>query len=161
MKNTQKSILTAEWLTIKSIYEANTNGSNKYGTNFLINGELDQLSTSFVDKIGKLTEKLGFECIIDGVSMNLWKERIWSLIENAGLQWSNVFAKGNSAGFAIGQPGNAEGLDKDATMWEVFYKYKVSDNITVTPAVFYASNNQAFAGASSNYGGVIQTKFTF
>jgi len=79
----------------------------------------------------------------------------------AGLQWSNVFAKGNSAGFAIGQPGNAEGLDKDATMWEVFYKYKVSDNITVTPAVFYASNNQAFAGASSNYGGVIQTKFTF
>jgi hypothetical protein len=85
MKNTQKSILTAEWLTIKSIYEANTNGSNKYGTNFLINGELDQLSTSFVDKIGKLTEKLGFECIIDGVSMNLWKERIWSLIENAGL----------------------------------------------------------------------------
>jgi len=85
MKNTQKSILTAEWLTIKSIYEANTNGSNKYGTNFPINGELDQLSTSFVDKIGKLTEKLGFECIIDGVFMNLWKERIWSLIENAGL----------------------------------------------------------------------------
>jgi len=36
MKNTQKSILTAEWLTIKSMYEANTNGSNKYGTNFLI-----------------------------------------------------------------------------------------------------------------------------
>ena len=85
MKNTQKSILTAEWLTIKSMYEANTNGSNKYSTNFPINGELDQLSTSFVDKIGKLTEKLGFECIIDGVSMNLWKERIWSLIENAGL----------------------------------------------------------------------------
>lgn len=85
MKNTQKSILTAEWLTIKSMYEANTNGSNKYGTNFPINGELDQLSTSFVDKIGKLTEKLGFECIIDGVFMNLWKERIWSLIENAGL----------------------------------------------------------------------------
>jgi hypothetical protein len=79
----------------------------------------------------------------------------------AGLQWSDVFAKGNSAGVAVGQPGNAEGLDKDATMWEVFYKYRVSDNITVTPAVFYASNNQAFTGASSNYGGVIQTKFTF
>ena len=71
--------------TAELMYEANTNGSNKYGTNFPINGELDQLSTSFVDKIGKLTEKLGFECIIDGVSMNLWKERIWSLIENAGL----------------------------------------------------------------------------
>jgi hypothetical protein len=79
----------------------------------------------------------------------------------AGLQWSNVFAKGNAAGFAIGQPGNAEGLDKDALMWEAFYKYRVSDNITITPAVFYASNNQAFTGASSNFGGVIQTKFTF
>jgi carbohydrate-selective porin OprB len=72
-----------------------------------------------------------------------------------------VFAKGNSAGFAIGQPGNAEGLEKDATMWEVFYKYRVSDNITVTPAVFYVSNNQALADTSSNYGGVVQTTFRF
>lgn len=79
----------------------------------------------------------------------------------AGLQWSDVIAKGNSAGFAVGQPGNAEGLSKDATMWEVFYKYRVSDNISVTPALFYVSNNQAFSGASSNLGGVIQTKFTF
>jgi hypothetical protein len=79
----------------------------------------------------------------------------------AGLQWSDVFVKGNSAGFAIGQPGNAEGLDKEATMWEVFYKYRVSDNITVTPAVFYVSNNQALSDTSSNYGGVIQTTFRF
>mgnify|MGYP003325627388 CR=1 FL=1 len=78
-----------------------------------------------------------------------------------GLQWSNVFRKGNSAGVAVGQPGNAEGLDKDATMWEAFYKYKVSDNITITPAIFYASNNQALANTSSNYGGIIQTTFKF
>jgi len=79
----------------------------------------------------------------------------------AGLQWSDVFAKGNAAGFAIGAPGNAASLTKDANMWEVFYKYKVSDNITVTPAVFYASNNQGLKNASSNYGGVIQTTFRF
>ena len=79
----------------------------------------------------------------------------------AGLQWSDVFAKGNSAGFAVGQPGNAQGLSANATMWEVFYKYRVSDNISITPAVFYVSNNQAFNGASSNVGGIIQTKFTF
>ncbi len=79
----------------------------------------------------------------------------------AGLQWSDVLAKGNSAGFAIGQPGNAEGLTKEATMWELFYKYRVSDNITVTPAVFYVSNNQALSDTSSNYGGVIQTTFRF
>jgi len=78
-----------------------------------------------------------------------------------GLQWSDVFAKGNSAGVAVGQPGNSTAISADATMWEVFYKYKVSDNISVTPAVFYVSNNQAFQGNSSNVGGVIQTKFTF
>lgn len=85
MKNTQKSILTAEWLTIKSMYEANTNGSSKYSTNFPIGGELDQLSLDFIDKLGVLTTQLGFECTVDGVHMNLWKERIWSLVENAGL----------------------------------------------------------------------------
>jgi hypothetical protein len=85
MKNANKSILTAEWLTIKAMYEANTNGSNKYGTNFPIDGELDQLSLDFIDKLGVLTTQLGFECTVDGVHMNLWKERIWSLVQNAGL----------------------------------------------------------------------------
>ena len=82
----------------------------------------------------------------------------------AGLQWSDVFAKGNAAGFAIGAPGNAEYLsviNKNAIMWEAFYRYKVSDNISITPAVFYVSNNQAFQNQSSNYGGVIQTTFRF
>ncbi len=50
-----------------------------------IDGELDQLTMNFIDKIGDLTNKMGFECVIDGVHMNLWKERIWSLVENAGL----------------------------------------------------------------------------
>lgn len=79
----------------------------------------------------------------------------------AGLQWSDVFAKGNSAGFAIGQPGNAEGLSETALMWEAFYKYRVSNNITITPAVFYVSNNQSFTDATTNFGGVIQTTFRF
>lgn len=79
----------------------------------------------------------------------------------AGVQWSDVFVKGNASGFAIGQPGNAEGLSKDALMWEAFYRYRVSDNISITPAVFYVSNNQGLKNASSNYGGVIQTTFRF
>ena len=79
----------------------------------------------------------------------------------AGVQWSDVFAKGNAAGFAIGAPGNATTLTKDAIMWETFYRYKVSDNISITPSVFYVSNNQSLKNASSNYGGVIQTTFRF
>jgi hypothetical protein len=80
-----------------------------------------------------------------------------------GLQWSDVFAKGNAAGFAIGAPGNAATLaaDQKALMWEAFYRYKVSDSISVTPAVFYVSNNQGLKQNSDNYGGVIQTTFRF
>ena len=79
----------------------------------------------------------------------------------AGVQWSDVFAKGNAAGFAIGAPGNAPTLANGAIMWETFYRYKVSNNISVTPSIFYVSNNQGLKNASSNYGGVIQTTFRF
>ena len=77
-----------------------------------------------------------------------------------GLQWADVFAKGNSAGVAIGQAPTGSDLEK-ATMLEIFYKYQVSDNISITPAVFYASDNQRLIDNASNWGGVIQTKFTF
>jgi hypothetical protein len=78
----------------------------------------------------------------------------------AGLQWEDVFVGGNSAGVAIGQAPTGEDLEK-ATMLEIFYKYQVSDNISVTPAIFYASDNQRLADNSSNWGGVIQTTFRF
>ena len=78
-----------------------------------------------------------------------------------GLQWSDVFAKGNSAGVAVGQAPSAETRGvSDATMIEIFYKYQISDNISITPALFYVDNNQRYQN-SSRFGGVIQTKFTF
>jgi len=79
----------------------------------------------------------------------------------AGLQWSDVFLKGNSAGVAVGQAPTADtkGVD-DATLVEIFYKFQVSDNISITPALFYVDNNQRYQD-SDKWGGVIQTKFTF
>jgi hypothetical protein len=77
-----------------------------------------------------------------------------------GLQWSDVFAQGNSAGIAYGQPGNSENISGDAQMLEIFYKYRVSDNISITPALFYVSNNQRFQN-ESQWGGVVQTTFRF
>ena len=78
-----------------------------------------------------------------------------------GLQWSDVFVAGNSAGIAVGQAPTAEtnGVE-DATMLEIFYKFQVTDNISITPALFYVDNNQRYQD-SSKWGGVIQTKFTF
>ena len=85
MAKINKSFLTPKWLKIKAMYEAGTNGSDKYGTNFEIKGELDMLCHDFIDTIGEFTHEFGWDCVIEGVKMDLWKERIWSLVENAGL----------------------------------------------------------------------------
>lgn len=85
MAKINKSFLTPKWLEIKAMYEEGTNGSDKYGTNFEIEGELDMLCHDFIDTIGEFTHEFGWDCVIEGVKMDLWKERIWSLVENAGL----------------------------------------------------------------------------
>jgi hypothetical protein len=79
----------------------------------------------------------------------------------AGLQWSDVFVKGNAAGIAYGQAPSADVTGvSDASILEIFYRFRVSDNITITPALFYVDNNQRYQD-SSKWGGVVQTKFTF
>ena len=78
-----------------------------------------------------------------------------------GLQWADAFVAGNTAGVAVGQAPSAETAGvSDATMLEFFYKFQVTDNISITPALFYVDNNQRYQD-SSKWGGVIQTKFTF
>ncbi len=85
MAKVKKSFLTPKWLEVKEMYEKDTNGSDKYGTNFQVDGELDVLTREFIDIIGEYTHQFGWDCVIEGVKMDLWKERIWSLVENAGL----------------------------------------------------------------------------
>jgi len=81
----EKMFLTNKWIEIKKMFEANTNGSKEYGSNFELDGELDELTQHFLGYIAKLTLSKGFDAEVEGVKLDLWKERIWSLIENAGL----------------------------------------------------------------------------
>ena len=88
-----------------------------------------------------------------------------------GLQWSDVFLKGNQLGMAVGQPVFATALEGGGTpadgnyVWEGWYKVQVSDQITVTPAVFYLSRplgQTTTAGASFHQlGALIKTSFNF
>ena len=86
-----KQTVTPMWLDIKEFYTNNTktkakaNNAPRYGTNFPINGELDKMCHDFIDLMGELTHEFGYECVIEDIKMDLWKERIWSLVENAGL----------------------------------------------------------------------------
>ena len=82
-----------------------------------------------------------------------------------GLIWKDAFIKGNDLGFAIGAAGNAgmwtdaAGGDDDTLGYELYYKFQVTDNITVTPALFLLENPGA--GAKDTKGGLVKTTFRF
>jgi hypothetical protein len=88
-----------------------------------------------------------------------------------GLQWTDVFLKGNDFGFAVGQPVFATALTDDVTpydgnyVWEWWYKFQVTDNITVTPALIYLSRPLGMVtpqgDSFSQFGGLIKTSFRF
>jgi hypothetical protein len=81
-----------------------------------------------------------------------------------GFQWKDVFQKGNSAGFAVGQApfasNQTEANSKESFLWEFFYKFQATDKISITPGIFYSSGYRANDG-DSTWGGVIQTTFKF
>ena len=73
-----------------------------------------------------------------------------------GFEWSDVFIDGNSLGYAIGSAPNTGGTD-DNTIWEVFYSMPVTDNITITPALFGADSE----AEADIFGGLVKTTFKF
>ena len=105
---------------------------------------------------------------VNGVA-NVSAAQSWA----AMFQWSDVFAKGNDAGFAFGQGvmttatrNGAVGANDSNYAFEWFYRFKVSDNISVTPAVFYLSNplgqqQNARNTSVNNLGILVQTQFKF
>ena len=76
-----------------------------------------------------------------------------------GLEWNDVGIEGNSLGGAIGEAPSFED-DVDNFMWEVYYSFSVTDNITVTPAIF-----GIYDGVEGDdddiFGGLVKTTFTF
>ena len=87
------------------------------------------------------------------------------------LQWQDAFMKGNTAGLAVGQATFATDLtgsespDDGNYAWEGWYSFQVTDNITLTPAVFYLSRPLGQLTPSNNsfsqLGGLLRTTFTF
>lgn len=79
----------------------------------------------------------------------------------AGLEWDDAFMDDNALGFGIGggqwitaQKGGETPNDGNMVM-ELWYKFQVTDNISVTPALFYLSRPFGqLTGTSARYGGV-------
>ena len=87
-----------------------------------------------------------------------------------GLQWEDMFMQGNALGMAIGSAGQSNrGSGRIDTLgvwsdpgnntlaYELWYKFQVTDNISVTPAFFWVERS----GRSDTYGGVLKTTFSF
>ena len=96
-----------------------------------------------------------------------------------GIQWADAFIKGNTLGMALGMAlGSAGqsaiggfgtgGIWTDAgehtLAYELWYKFQVTDNISVTPAFFWIQNDAGALGSLSGddtFGGLIKTTFKF
>jgi hypothetical protein len=85
-----------------------------------------------------------------------------------GLQWGDFLLKGNTFGVAVGQPTfvTGSGMNDGNYAWEGWYKLQVTDNISVTPAIYYLSAPlgalQKDGGDSfDSFGGLIKTTFRF
>jgi len=99
-----------------------------------------------------------------------------------GLQWADAFVKGNALGMAVGQPTFVTSIESSSELidgnkvsvkpndgnyaWEWWYKFQVTDNISVTPAIFYLSAplghlQKSSDDSFSNFGGLVKTTFKF
>ena len=85
MAKVEKTVVTPMWVKIKEMYEEGTNRSDKYGTNFEIGGELDNLCKEFLEMLGEITLNEGYKCVVEEIKLDLWKDRVWAVIQNAGL----------------------------------------------------------------------------
>jgi hypothetical protein len=101
-------------------------------------------------------------------SANISATQSWTV----ALQWKDAFSKGNSLGMAVGQPTFVTSTRNGSTpfdgnyAWEWWYNYKVSDNISVAPILFYLSNPSSLGAVPGQtnpnvFGGLMTARFKF
>ena len=77
-----------------------------------------------------------------------------------GLTWKDTFQADDKIGIALGQPQTAETDTVTPFTWEAYYSYKLNDSITVSPAIFGATDRTGTSGVDIT-GAVVQTTFKF
>mgnify|MGYP001800161592 CR=1 FL=1 len=90
-----------------------------------------------------------------------------------GLHFQDIVKKGNTAGILFGQPlyrteadgdGNlaTDGVDRTTPYHlEAYYKFKVNDNLSITPGAFVLFNPEGDDNNDTTTVGVLRTTFTF
>ena len=88
-----------------------------------------------------------------------------------GLNWKDAFMEGNKLGLGFGSYSSytmeVKDIGSDASdvpfAIEGYYDFQVTDNITVTPAIFYVTNadGKAQADGEDSLGALVKTTFKF
>ena len=90
-----------------------------------------------------------------------------------GLHFRDLIKKGNTAGILFGQPLYRTEADGDANLaaagvdrttpyhLEAYYKFKVNDNISITPGAFVLFNPEGDDNNDTTTVGLLRTTFTF
>ena len=77
-----------------------------------------------------------------------------------GLTWQDMFQADDRIGIALGQPQKREDETTDPFAWEAYYQFQVNDSVTLTPAVFGASDRNGDADGDLT-GVVVETTLKF
>ncbi|EHA62061.1 carbohydrate porin, partial [Synechococcus sp. WH 8016] len=184
-------------------YTSKNNGGSLYAGNgtplantFTSNGNSSSVGLSAwwspeeAGWIPSISTGWGYNSVTDGDDTRVFRSattQSWYV----GLQWADAFLKGNTLGMAVGQPtfvtnvdyrndvSNSDFVADGNYAWEFWYQFQVTDNISVTPAIYYLSRpygdltdggNRAFGGDRQNnsrdtqfnsFGGLLKTTFKF
>ena len=78
-----------------------------------------------------------------------------------GLNWTDVFNADDKIGLAFGQPQRVEGETIDPFLYELYYKYKVNDSVSITPTIFGGTSKNSSNAEADMTGYLLQTTFKF
>ena len=110
----------------------------------------------------KATDKLAFNGFVLNTSANkgggIGRQDIWSY--GAGVSLPNFDGKGSLLGFLVGAEPYVGGNGTTPYHLEGFYKYKFSDNLSITPGLIYLTAPSQTSGNGALIG-VVRTTFTF
>lgn len=91
----------------------------------------------------------------------------------AGLHFNDLFQKGNNAGILFGQPLYRTDASGAASLspaganravpyhLEAYYRFRINDNISITPGAFVLFNPESNSNNDTTTVGVVRTTFTF
>ncbi len=78
-----------------------------------------------------------------------------------GLNWVDVINPDDKIGMALGRPQTVEDETIDPFLYELYYKFKVNDSITMTPTLFGGTSKNTNNQQVGMTGALLQTTFKF